>query len=229
MNPGLIPPAEVAAAAKRGLELRQKFRRGGTSVGARRARELADRRSLSLRDVVAMSAYFARHEVDKAAMSHEWGDESDPSAGYIAWMLWGGEPAPLGRWDSQPPEQDRGRNNRGCKRSQKRSQMNRGLVDPDAQRRGMTPARANSILQEASECRVDRHCDRLSIHSSGTNSHVRSNARGAGQRRVAPRPAPRARFGCCHCIAVVRIQEPGAIQKVGGAHHRDAAPQPLGG
>ena len=92
MNPGLIPPAEVAVAAKRGLELRQKFRRGGTSVGIHRAKELAERRPLSLRDVVAMSAYFARHEVDKAAMSHEWGDESDPSAGYIAWLPWGGEP-----------------------------------------------------------------------------------------------------------------------------------------
>jgi hypothetical protein len=33
MNPGLIPPADVAAAAKRGLELREKFHRGGTSVG----------------------------------------------------------------------------------------------------------------------------------------------------------------------------------------------------
>jgi hypothetical protein len=101
MNPGLIPPTEVAAAAKRGLELRAKFRRGGTLVGAHRAKELAERRSLSLRDVVAMSAYFARHEVYKASvshewgdetMSHEWGDETDPSAGYIAWLLWGGEP-----------------------------------------------------------------------------------------------------------------------------------------
>jgi hypothetical protein len=92
MNPGLIPPAEVAAAAKRGLELRDKFHRGGTSVGVHRAKELAERRPLSLRDVVAMSAYFARHEVDKAAMSRQWGDESDPSAGYIAWLLWGGEP-----------------------------------------------------------------------------------------------------------------------------------------
>ena len=92
MNPGLIPPADVAAAAKRGLELREKFHRGGTSVGAHRAKELSERRSLSLRDVVAMSAYFARHEVDKASLSHEWGDETDPSAGYIAWLLWGGEP-----------------------------------------------------------------------------------------------------------------------------------------
>ena len=30
MNPGLIPPADVAAAAKKGLDLREKFRRGGT-------------------------------------------------------------------------------------------------------------------------------------------------------------------------------------------------------
>jgi hypothetical protein len=71
MNPGLIPPADVAAAAKKGLELR---------------------RDVSFRDVTAISAYFARHEVDKASKSHEWGDETDPSAGYIAWLLWGGEP-----------------------------------------------------------------------------------------------------------------------------------------
>jgi len=92
MNPGLIPPADVAAAAKKGLELREKFHRGGTSVGVHRAKQLAERRDVSLRDVTAMSAYFARHEVDKASKSHEWGDGTDPSAGYIAWLLWGGEP-----------------------------------------------------------------------------------------------------------------------------------------
>ena len=92
MNPGLIPPADVAAVAKKGLELRQKFHRGGTSVGVHRAKQLAERRDVSFRDVVAMSAYFARHEVDKASKSHQWGDESDPSAGYIAWLLWGSEP-----------------------------------------------------------------------------------------------------------------------------------------
>jgi hypothetical protein len=72
MNPGLIPPAEAAAAAKKGLELREKFHRGGTSVGVHRAKQLAERRDVSLRDVIAMSAYFARHEVDKASKSHEW-------------------------------------------------------------------------------------------------------------------------------------------------------------
>jgi hypothetical protein len=92
MNPGLIPPADVAAAAKKGLELREKFYRGGTSVGVHRAQQLAERRDASFRDITAISAYFARHEVDKASKSHEWGDETDPSAGYIAWLLWGGEP-----------------------------------------------------------------------------------------------------------------------------------------
>jgi hypothetical protein len=92
MNPGLIPPADVAADAKKGLALREKFKRGGTSVGVHRAKQLAERRDVTFRDITAMSAYFARHNVDKASKSHDWGDETDPSAGYIAWLLWGGEP-----------------------------------------------------------------------------------------------------------------------------------------
>ena len=92
MNSGLTPPPEVAAAARRGLELREAFGRGGTTVGVQRAKQLAERRSVSIRDIAKMSAYFARHEVDKASKSHEWGDETNPSAGYIAWLLWGGEP-----------------------------------------------------------------------------------------------------------------------------------------
>ena len=92
MNSGFIPPDDVAAAARRGLELREKFRRGGTSVGFSRARQLANRDPLRARDVVAMSGYFACHEVDKGSTSHRWGDEANPSAGYIAWLLWGGDP-----------------------------------------------------------------------------------------------------------------------------------------
>ena len=88
-----MPPADVAAAAKRSLELREKFHRGGTSVGVHRAKQLAERRDVSLRDITAIRAYFARHEVDKASKSHEWGDEANPSAGYVAWLLWGGEPS----------------------------------------------------------------------------------------------------------------------------------------
>ena len=38
-----------------------------------------------------MHSYFARHAVDKDGKAHEWDSNKDPSAGYIAWMLWGGE------------------------------------------------------------------------------------------------------------------------------------------
>jgi len=38
-----------------------------------------------------MYSYFARHAVDKRG--RHWADPAKPSAGYIAWHLWGGEPA----------------------------------------------------------------------------------------------------------------------------------------
>lgn len=85
------PTAKMAANAKRGLELREKFNRGGTDVGVRRAEQLAAREPLDEADIKSMHSYFARHKVDKDAKAHDWGDENDPSAGYIAWLLWGGE------------------------------------------------------------------------------------------------------------------------------------------
>ncbi len=86
----MTPPAVVAREAKRGLSLRERFHRGGTEVGEHRAEQLSGREELSRDDVVAMASYFARHEVDKRAAN--WGDEENPSPGYVAWLLWGGEP-----------------------------------------------------------------------------------------------------------------------------------------
>ena len=92
MNPGSSrqrmsrPPRKKALSCARnftGAELRL------ASIAQRSSRSVETYR---LRDIIAISAYFARHEVDKASKSHEWGDETDPSAGYIAWLLWGGEP-----------------------------------------------------------------------------------------------------------------------------------------
>ncbi len=84
------PPATVAREAAKGLRLHEEFHRGGTEVGWARARQLAAREELSRDDVVAMASYFARHEVDKRGQ--DWGNEEHPSAGYVAWLLWGGEP-----------------------------------------------------------------------------------------------------------------------------------------
>jgi hypothetical protein len=83
------PPAEVAAAAEKGLKLREQFRRGGTTIGIARARDLKHRKSLSEKTVKRMVSYFARHSVDKR--SENFGNDENPSAGYIAWLLWGGD------------------------------------------------------------------------------------------------------------------------------------------
>lgn len=83
------PPRTVADEAAKGLELRREHDRGGTQVGVARARDLKNRKNLSPETVRRMVDYFARHEVDKDAAG--FGDRDDPSSGYIAWLLWGGD------------------------------------------------------------------------------------------------------------------------------------------
>lgn len=85
------PTMRMASAARRGLRLREKFGRGGTDVGVARAQQLAAREPVSEADVKSMHSYFARHEVDKTTKTHRWNSDSDPSAGFIAWLLWGGD------------------------------------------------------------------------------------------------------------------------------------------
>lgn len=90
-NHHMTPTAEMAASARKGLMLRDRFGRGGTDVGVRRAERLIRREPLDDDDVKAMHGYFARHAVDKTTHAHRWGDDEDPSAGYVAWLLWGGD------------------------------------------------------------------------------------------------------------------------------------------
>ena len=88
---GIKPTAKMAANARKGLELRAKFGRGGTEVGVRRAEGLTAREALSPREIKSIYSYFARHEVDKQTTRYRWGSTSNPSPGYIAWLLWGGD------------------------------------------------------------------------------------------------------------------------------------------
>jgi hypothetical protein len=85
------PTLKMAANARLGLRLRERFGRGGTEVGVRRARQLAERRQLEPSDIKSMYSYFARHEVDKNTTRYRWGSTEDPSPGFVAWLLWGGE------------------------------------------------------------------------------------------------------------------------------------------
>jgi len=88
----LRAPVEVAAVAKRGLENRRKYGRGGTLVGARRASQLAERSVVSIDTIKRMVNYFTRHERDLDAPAAKPGHPDYPSAGRIAWDLWGGAP-----------------------------------------------------------------------------------------------------------------------------------------
>lgn len=82
----------MRAAARRGLELRRKYHKGGLTTqeagkqgigsGVARATTLSNGNSVSYATIKQMAAFFSRHEKNKS------GGEDD--AGYIAWELWGG-------------------------------------------------------------------------------------------------------------------------------------------
>ena len=88
----LQPTEEMAEEARIGLEMRDEHGRGGTEVGVARARDIMNRRNLSPDTIGRMVSYFARHEQDLQAEGASPGDDGYPSAGLIAWKLWGGDP-----------------------------------------------------------------------------------------------------------------------------------------
>jgi len=84
-----IPNARMVANAKRALAVREKkpaSQRGMTAVGLARARDIANRRELSIETVRRMKAYFDRHEIDKKGET--WADQGK---GWQAWQGWGGD------------------------------------------------------------------------------------------------------------------------------------------
>ena len=85
------PTNAMAEEARKGLEWRKEFKRGGTAVGVARANQLVRKEKLSPRTVMRMHSFFSRHEVDKQAEGFRSGEDGYPSAGRIAWALWGGD------------------------------------------------------------------------------------------------------------------------------------------
>ena len=100
-----VPTDGMVTEARRGLEWRDEFKRGGTRVGATRARQIVAKENLSLDTVKRMNSYFARHEVDKSAKGFRPGEKGYPSAGRIAWALWGGDPGQ--RWAKAITEREK--------------------------------------------------------------------------------------------------------------------------
>ena len=84
------PTEGMKEEARRGLDWRKEHGRGGTAVGVARARDIVNGRELSERTVKRMFSFFSRHEVDKKGQGFDVGEDGYPSAGRIAWALWGG-------------------------------------------------------------------------------------------------------------------------------------------
>ena len=91
MAEGHTPTDSMASNARRGLALRKEYGRGGTAVGVARARDIANKASLSNSTVMRMHSFFSRHRVDKKGKGWTAGSEGYPSNGLIAWLLWGGD------------------------------------------------------------------------------------------------------------------------------------------
>jgi len=87
----LQPTELMAEEDERGLAWREEYNRGGTEVGVARARDIKNRKNLSPDTVARMKSFFARHEVGKEAEGFRPGEDGYPSAGRIAWALWGGD------------------------------------------------------------------------------------------------------------------------------------------
>lgn len=86
--------------ARRGLALREKYNRGGLSAqeagqqgigsGVARARDIING-NLSLDSVKRMHGFFSRHEKNYDPKKKQ--PDGGPTAGTIAWLLWGGSAA----------------------------------------------------------------------------------------------------------------------------------------
>lgn len=85
------PTEGMKVEAQKGLDWREEFGRGGTRVGAVRARQIVANENLSDETIKRMYSFFSRHEVDKQAEGFNAGEEGYPSNGRIAWALWGGD------------------------------------------------------------------------------------------------------------------------------------------
>lgn len=98
----LMPTDGMREEAARGLAWREEFNRGGTEVGVGSARAILSGDELSPEKVVQMASYFARHEVDKQGEGFSPDEDGFPSAGRIAWALWGGDPGQV--WSGRKRE-----------------------------------------------------------------------------------------------------------------------------
>ena len=99
----LKPTAGMASAARRGLKLHEEGKSGDglKPETVARANRLARREEMNEDWVREMNAWFARHET--ASKSPGWDTPGKEKPGYVAWLLWGGDPAK--NWSARKAKQ----------------------------------------------------------------------------------------------------------------------------
>ena len=87
----LTPTDGMKTEAERYRKWKSDGEAGGTEVAARRATQILSGDELSPDVVVEMSAWFARHLVDKKGQGFSPDEDGYPSKGRVAWAAWGGD------------------------------------------------------------------------------------------------------------------------------------------
>jgi len=83
------PTEGMREEARKGLEWRKEYGRGGTQTGVSRARDIING-DLSISSIKRMFSFFSRHENNKAKHYSAKENDGGPTAWRIAWALWGG-------------------------------------------------------------------------------------------------------------------------------------------
>jgi HK97 family phage major capsid protein/HK97 family phage prohead protease len=84
------PNEQMRKNAKRGLELRKEYGRGGTDIGVARARDISNNKDLSDSTIKRMYSFFSRHSSNYDKHYGEKENDGGENAFTIAWLLWGG-------------------------------------------------------------------------------------------------------------------------------------------
>ena len=88
----LMPNEGMREEAQRYRDWKADGEGGGTEVAQARATQILSGNELSPDTVITMSAWFARHLVDKQGEGYSPGEDGYPSNGRVAWAAWGGDP-----------------------------------------------------------------------------------------------------------------------------------------
>ena len=135
----LMPNEGMRTEAQRYRDWKSDGEGGGTDVARTRATQILSGNELSPDTVITMSAWFARHLVDKQGQGYSPGEDGYPSNGRVAWAAWGGDPGKS--WSDARAERikkarerayENGHN--GSKTSQTEDTLITKAMEPDTQR-----------------------------------------------------------------------------------------------